>query len=99
MITPMAYQDDIQAVLIDLLVSLEADPAVPISLYEIGPPMVDRGHTEEEILNGLFDLQGRKVIELLSGNRLRVREKLIAQPCSVRRSDGRWRTSDCKRHR
>lgn len=37
MITSMSHQDDLQAALVDLLVSLKADPAVPIGLYEVGP--------------------------------------------------------------
>lgn len=75
MITLMTRYDALRTYLIDLLVSLNATPEVPISLYDIGPPLVAKGFDQQQIVNVLFSLEGQKVVELVGGNRLRVTEK------------------------
>jgi len=57
---------------LDLLRTLEAKPSTPISLYDIGAPLVGAGFTQDEIVNVLFQMQDDKDIELIAGNRLRV---------------------------
>jgi hypothetical protein len=64
--------DEIRSAFFDVLLSLGAEPGKPISNYDIGPPMVMRGFSEEEIVNMFFSLQTKKVIELLPGNRLQI---------------------------
>jgi hypothetical protein len=51
---------------------------VPISLFDIGMPLVGQGYGEEEIINALFYLQSAKVLDLIDGNRLRLRSALTA---------------------
>ncbi len=54
----------------------KADPAQPISLLEIGPPLVAKGYDQEEIVNALYALQNEGVLSLISGNRLQVTKPL-----------------------
>lgn len=59
--------------LLEQLRALDAKPDVPVSImYDIGMPMIATGYSQEMILNALFYLEGKKMIELLPGNRLRV---------------------------
>lgn len=59
--------------LLEQLRALDAKPDVPVSImYDIGMPMIAAGHSQEMILNAIFYLEGKRQIELLPGNRLRV---------------------------
>lgn len=58
--------------LLEQLRALDAKPDAPISIFDIGVPLMGAGHSQEQILNALFYLEGKKQIELLPGNRLRV---------------------------
>jgi hypothetical protein len=64
--------DEARTAFFDVLRSLGAEPGKPISNYGIGPPMIMRGFTQDEIVNVMFSLQANKAIELLPGNRLEV---------------------------
>jgi hypothetical protein len=46
------------------------DPGVSISLYEIGPPMGEKGFSEDRIVFALYDLKDEGTIDLTNGNRL-----------------------------
>ncbi len=61
----------IEAVLEQLRV-LDAKPDTPISMFEIGVPLMKAGHTQDMLMNALFYLEAKKQIELLPGNRLRL---------------------------
>ncbi len=61
----------IEAVLEQLRV-LDAKPDTPISMFDIGVPLMKAGHTQDMLMNALFYLEAKKHIELLPGNRLRV---------------------------
>lgn len=63
--------ETIEAV-IEQLRALDAKPDVPVSIFDIGVPLIGAGHSQEMILNGLFYLESKRQIELLPGNRLRV---------------------------
>ncbi|WP_313199944.1 hypothetical protein [Rhizobium sp.] len=58
--------------LLEQLRLLNAKPDTPISMFDIGIPLIGLGYTQEEILNALFYLESKKQIELLPGNRLRL---------------------------
>ena len=68
----MSRFDETCTALLDQLRLLKATPAAPISLYDIGVPLVAAGFTEDEIFHALLQLQHDKAIELIEGNRLRV---------------------------
>lgn len=51
---------------------LDAKPDAPISIFEIGVPLVGAGYSQDQILNALFYLESKKTIELLPGNRFRL---------------------------
>ncbi|TWF49897.1 hypothetical protein [Neorhizobium alkalisoli] len=57
----------------NLLRDLGAKVDEPVSIYKIGEPLIiDKGYSEDELINALFYLQSQKVIDLLEGNRLRL---------------------------
>lgn len=58
--------------LLELLRSISVAPDTPVSLLEIGPPLVGQGFTEETVLDALFWLDDSGAIELIPGNRLRL---------------------------
>jgi hypothetical protein len=66
----MRQQETVKVALIDLLQTLEIERAVPVNLYEIGPPMVAKGFTENDILHALYALKDSGIIDLVEGNRL-----------------------------
>jgi hypothetical protein len=53
-----------------LLKALDVQPDSPLSLLEIGPPLVAQGYSQDDILEGLLWLQSEGRIRLLEGNRL-----------------------------
>jgi DNA-binding GntR family transcriptional regulator len=61
--------DSTRAKLIELIKELRLEPGVPLSLYEIGPPLVGQGISQDSIVNALYALEDEGVIDLL-GNRL-----------------------------
>jgi hypothetical protein len=61
----------------DLLRELGAGVDVPISIYLIGQPLIiEQGYSQDELVNALFYLQAQKVIDLIDGNRLRLRQPI-----------------------
>ncbi|KAA0697391.1 hypothetical protein DTW90_18340 [Neorhizobium sp. P12A] len=74
MMTTQNRYDEIRAAFFEVLQTLGVEPGKPISNYDIGPPMVMRGFTQDEIVHVLFSLQTRKVIALLPGNRIELLE-------------------------
>lgn len=66
----MDQEADIVRKLMATFRGLDLKPGVPVSLYEIGPPMIAAGFTQLEVADTLYALQGRKVLNLLDGNRL-----------------------------
>lgn len=56
--------------LLKLLGELGAFPEVPISLYDIGIPLLDAGFDQHDIVSVLFALHDENVIKLIDGNRL-----------------------------
>ncbi|WP_245505225.1 hypothetical protein [Neorhizobium sp. S3-V5DH] len=43
-----------------------------IDMFDIGVPLVDRGFTQNEIVDAIMMLEHRRFVELIPGNRLRV---------------------------
>ena len=68
----MSRHEQTKTAILDRLKELNVDPTNPISLYEIGVPLVSAGYTEDEIFHALNGLIDDRVVELISGNRLRV---------------------------
>jgi hypothetical protein len=61
----------------NLLRDLGATVDEPISIYRIGEPLIiDKGYSEDELINALFYLQSQKVIDILDGNRLSLAKPL-----------------------
>ena len=58
--------------LLEQLRLLNARPDKPISMFDIGVPLIGLGYTQDQILTALFYLESKKTIELLPGNRLRL---------------------------
>lgn len=68
----MSKHDDLSQAILDVANS-KAAPGEPVSLLDIGPFLVlEKGYTELEVADALYAMQEQKVIELLSGNRMRV---------------------------
>lgn len=65
----MAEDDDTRAALLALLKQLGLEPGVPLSLYEVGPPLVGQGISQDSIVDVLYSLKDEGVIDL-PGNRL-----------------------------
>jgi hypothetical protein len=61
---------EIREALSKLLSELGAFPEIPISLYDIGIPLLDAGFDQHDIVTVLFALHDEKVIQLIDGNRL-----------------------------
>jgi hypothetical protein len=61
----------IEAVL-EQLRALNAKPDTPISIFDIGIPMIGAGYSQDRILNALYYPESKKQIELLPGNRLKL---------------------------
>ena len=72
----METQSPAKVAFLDLLREKNASPDVPISNYEIGPPLVAKGFTQDEIVNAMFALQHEGHIEIMNGNRTRVTKRL-----------------------
>ncbi len=70
----MSRYEETKSALTQVLEGLGAEPT---SLYDVGVPMVGKGFSQDEILNGLMALDREKIIVLLPGNQVRV---LLAQP-------------------
>lgn len=69
----MERAEQTKAAIIDRLKALELQPNQPISLFEIGTALVPVGYSQDELVWALFALQSDRKIELLNGNRLRLR--------------------------
>jgi hypothetical protein len=67
---------EIRFALLALLHEIEVKTELPISLYEIGPPLVTQGFTQNDILHALYALQDDRIMELIEGNRLQLRQQL-----------------------
>jgi hypothetical protein len=61
---------------IALLRSKGLEVNVPVSLYEIGAPLVAQGFTEDEISYTLYVVKDEGVLDLIQGNRLTLRMPL-----------------------
>ncbi|WP_276118306.1 hypothetical protein [Pararhizobium qamdonense] len=62
----------INEAIIELLHEIGATTAKPVSCFDIGVPLVAKGFTEMEVLNGLLRLQGEGLFDFVGGNRLRL---------------------------
>ncbi|MDM9645593.1 hypothetical protein [Rhizobium sp. S163] len=60
---------DSRAALITLLKEMRLELGVPLSLYELGPPLVRQGISQDSIVDALYALKDEGVIDL-PGNRL-----------------------------
>ncbi len=60
----------------DLLRDLKVTPEKPLSLYDVGVPLVPRGYTQDELVDALFGLKSQGLIDLISGNRLALKQPL-----------------------
>ncbi|WP_157224440.1 hypothetical protein [Rhizobium mesoamericanum] len=68
----MSQDKDIRRANLDAANS-KAEPGTPVNLLEIGPVLVlEKNYTELEVVDALYAMQEKKVIELLDGNRMRV---------------------------
>ncbi len=61
---------DGQCALLMLLKEMGLEPGVSISLYEIGPPLIGQGISQDATVNALYALKDEGIIDLPSGNRL-----------------------------
>ena len=66
----MSEPTDAREALLALLKELGLEPGVPLSLYEIGPPLIGQGISEDSIVNALDALKEAGMIDLPGGNRL-----------------------------
>ncbi|KQY14409.1 hypothetical protein [Rhizobium sp. Root482] len=62
--------------IVDVLRRIGATPDKPVGMYEIGVPLVGNPYTQDDIVNGLFWLQRKGVIELKNDNRLQLVKEL-----------------------
>lgn len=58
--------------IIEVLRKIGATTAEPVSCYDIGKPLIAKGFSEMEILNGLLRLQGEGQFDFVGGNRVRL---------------------------
>jgi hypothetical protein len=61
---------EVREALLKHLSELGAFPGIPISLYDIGIPLLDAGFDQHDIVSVLFALHDEKIIQLIDGNRL-----------------------------
>lgn len=61
--------DEIDAIF-ECLRTLNAKPGEPVNIYAIGAPLIDSGLDPDAIIDGLYSLEARKIIELLPGNQI-----------------------------
>ncbi len=61
---------DAKSALLKLLKDIKLKPGVSLSLYEIGPPLVDQEISQDAIVNALYALKNEGMIDLPGGNRL-----------------------------
>jgi hypothetical protein len=73
---PMKRHEETNAALVALLKTLGAEPGVPLSLCEIGPPLLAEEFTQNEILHALYPLKDHGVIDLIEDNRLESFQRL-----------------------
>lgn len=60
---------DARSALLTLLKEMELQPGLSLSLYEIGPPLIGQGISQDSIVDALYTLKDEGVIDL-PGNRL-----------------------------
>ncbi|MBO9122811.1 MULTISPECIES: hypothetical protein [unclassified Rhizobium] len=65
----MSEPIDAREALLALLKERGLEPGVPLSLYEVGPPLVGQGISQDTIVDVLYSLKDEGVIDL-PGNRL-----------------------------
>ena len=61
--------------IVNLLRQINPTPHKPISLFQLGIPLIveaEEKFTQDEVLNGLYWLRSEKVIELPGNNTLRL---------------------------
>ncbi|MDM9644446.1 hypothetical protein [Rhizobium sp. S163] len=61
---------DARSALLALLREMKLESGVSVSLYKIGPPLIDQGISQDTIVNVLYALKDEGYIDLPSGNRL-----------------------------
>jgi hypothetical protein len=67
--------------ILDVLRDMKATPEATVETFEVGIPLVlEKGFSQDDVVNGLIWLQSEKVIELLGGNRLRLVKPLPEAP-------------------
>ena len=66
----MTDRIDTKSAVMALFKELGLEPGVPISLYDIGPPLVAQGISQDSIVNALDALKDEGVIDLPGDNRL-----------------------------
>ncbi|TCV62296.1 hypothetical protein EDE09_12460 [Neorhizobium sp. S3-V5DH] len=69
MVWTMDRHEDTMTALVNLLRELGTET---IDMFDIGVPLVDRGFTQNEIVDAIMMLEHRRFVELIPGNRLRV---------------------------
>lgn len=65
----MSYSDTLFNDLKIYLSNLKATPSTPIILYDVGPQLVEQGHSVEDVLELLFTLEADKKIEFIEAER------------------------------
>ena len=73
----MRADDELQAAMADVLVSLQAAPDNPVSLLRIGSALIEQGFTQNQIINRLYHMEAAQEIKFLEGNRLRPTKPLV----------------------
>lgn len=72
----MPSYEEIKTAILDILVAAEARDDKPLSMFEIGIPLVGtRRFTQDEVVNSLFTMQAQGFIKLLDGNRICITDK------------------------
>lgn len=66
--------------ILEVLRNINATPAKPNVMFEVGIPLIIQQKFKDEVLNGVYGLKSDGVIELMEGNRLRLVKPLPEVP-------------------
>lgn len=75
-IRPGVVSMDAVESVIECLRKLGAKPGEPIGVYTVGTDLVDAGHEPGAIVDALYTLEARRIIEILPGNQISLTKPL-----------------------
>jgi hypothetical protein len=68
----MRNAEDLESAILEVLAAIQAGPDNPVSLLLVGSSLIEQGFTQEQIINRLYQMEEKKQIGLIGGNRLRL---------------------------